>query len=140
MKDGTWRASPLALASALVIAAAAILGFVLARHSVEGQNQALLKDDSAQAAGYVSSLVSSLGSTLDALAPGVTSSRGSPLAFEAQAQPLASEPVTLLLASDVDGHFEARAVAGSGFTTGQVLDPQLSATLARGVERDRRAC
>ena len=131
MKDGTWRASPLALASALVIAAAAVLGFVLARHSVESQNRALLKDDTSQAAGYVSSLVSSLGSTLDALAPGVTSSKGSPLAFEAQAQPLATGPITLLLARKVDGQFEARAVAGSGFTNGEVLGPELSATLAR---------
>ena len=107
MKDGTWRASPLALASALVIAAAAVLGFVLARHSVESQNQALLKDDTTQAAGYVSSLVSSLGSTLDALAPGVTSTKGSPLAFEAQAQPLAAGPLTLLLARKVGTHFVA---------------------------------
>ncbi len=129
MKDGTWRASPLALASAVVIAAAAVLGFVLARHSVESQNQALLKDDTTQAAGYVSSLVSSLGTTLDALAPGVTSSKGSPLAFEAQAEPLSSAPITLLLARNVDGHFVAAAVAGSGFTTGQALSPQLNATL-----------
>jgi len=131
MKDGTWRASasPLALASGLVIAAAAVLGFVLAKHSVESQNQALLKDDTTQAAGYVSSLVSSLGSTLDALAPGVTSTKGSSLAFEAQAQPLAVGPLTLLLAHKVGTHFVARAVAGKGFTSGEVLSPQLSATL-----------
>ena len=51
MKNGTWRASPLAVVSALVIAAAAILGFFLAKHSVESQNQALLKEDATQAAG-----------------------------------------------------------------------------------------
>ncbi len=130
MKDGTWRASPLALASALVIAAAAILGFVLARHSVEGQNQALLKDDTTQAAGYVSSLVSSLGSTLDALAPGVTSTKGSALAFEAQAQPLASGPLTLVLTRKMGTSYVATAVAGTGYTSGEVLDPQLSAALA----------
>ena len=45
MKNGTWRASPLAVVSALVIAAAAILGFFLAKHSVESQNQALLRED-----------------------------------------------------------------------------------------------
>ena len=54
MKVGTRRASPLALGSALVIAAAAVLGFFLAKHSVDSQNQALLKEDATQAAGYVS--------------------------------------------------------------------------------------
>ena len=77
MKNGTWRASPLALVSALVIAAAAILSFFLAKHSVDSQNQALLREDVTQAAGYVSSLTSTLSSTLDALAPGVTSTNGS---------------------------------------------------------------
>jgi len=131
MKDGTWRASPLALASALVIAAAAILGFILAKHSVESQNQALLKDDTTQAAEYVSSLVSSLGSTLDALAPGITATEGSRLAFEAQAQPLASGPITLVLARRVGPDFVAAAVAGTGFRTGEVLDHKLSAALEK---------
>ena len=131
MKEGTWRASPLALTSALVISAAAILGFVLARHSVEGQNQALLKDDATQAAEYVSSLTSGLGSTLDALAPGVTSTKGSPAAFEAQARPLASGPITLVLARKGATQYVAAAVAGTGFKAGEVLDQQLSTTLAR---------
>src|SRR5580704_15466427 len=113
MKDGTWRASPLAVVSALVIAAAAILGFVLARHSVEGQNQALLREDATQAAEYVSSLASGLDSTLDALAPGVTSTNGSPAAFHAQAKPLASGPLTLLLAHKTGTQFVAVSVAGA---------------------------
>jgi signal transduction histidine kinase len=129
MKKGTWRASPLAVVSALVIAAAAILGFFLARHSVESQNQALLREDATQAAGYVSSLISTLSSTLDALAPGVTSNNGSPAAFVAQAKPLAGGPFTLVLAKKSGATFVATAVAGTGFKTGQVLDPQLSAVL-----------
>jgi signal transduction histidine kinase len=128
MKDGGRRLSPLALASALVVAAAAVLGFFLAKHSVDSQNQALLKEDATQASGYVSSLVSSLGSTLDALAPGVTSSDGSPLAFEAQARPLAAGPITLLLARKSGAQYIAAAVAGTGFKTGQLLDAQLAAT------------
>jgi signal transduction histidine kinase len=129
MKDSTWRASPLAVVSALVIAAAAILGFFLAKHSVEGQNQALLSQDTTQAAGYVSSLTSTLSSTLDALAPGVAATNGSPLAFETQAKPLAAGPFTLLLARKNGAQFVATAVAGTGFKTGQVLDPTLTATL-----------
>jgi signal transduction histidine kinase len=131
MKDSTWRVSPLALVSALVIAVAAVLGFVLAKHSVQSQNQALLKEDATQAAGYVSSLTSTLSSTLDALAPGVTSTNASPLAFETQARPLAGGPFTLLLARKTGSHFVAVAVAGTGITTGQVLSDDLSTTLGK---------
>jgi signal transduction histidine kinase len=131
MKESTRRVSPLALVSALVIAVAAVLGFLLAEHSVDSQNQALLKEDATQAAGYVSSLTSSLSSTLDALAPGVTSAGGSALAFETQARPLAGGPFTLLLAHRSGGRYVATAVAGTGFTTGETLDPALSATLAK---------
>jgi len=130
MRVGTWHVSLLALAIALVIAAAAALGFVLAKHSVDSQNQELLKNDATQAAGYVSSLVSSLGSTLEAIAPGVTSTAGSPLAFEAQAQHLAQGPITLLLAREVGDHYVAVAVAGSRFRIGEVLDRSLGAALA----------
>jgi len=129
MRNGTWRASPLAVVSALVIAAAAILGFFLAKHSVEGQNQALLKEDATQAAGYVSSLTSTLSSTLDALAPGVESTNGSPAAFQAQAKALAGGPFTLLLARKSGTQFVAASVAGTGFKTGEVLDPELTAAL-----------
>jgi signal transduction histidine kinase len=131
MKGRGWRVSSLALASALVIAAAAVLGFVLAKRSVQSQNQALLKDETTQAAEYVSSLTSALGSTLDALAPGVTSTKGSAIAFEAQAQPLASGPLTLILARKTGGGYVAAAVAGTGFKAGQVLDQPLSSALER---------
>ena len=131
MRSGAWRLSPLAWAVALVIIAAASLGFVLAKRSVDSQNQALLKDDATQAAGYVSSLISSLGSTLDALAPGVSSTKGSPLAFAAQAQPLASGPFTLVLARKVGSQFVATAVAGTAFRTGEVLDQPLAIALGR---------
>ena len=105
------------------------LGFFLAKDSVESQNQALLKDDTTQAAGYVSSLASTLSSTLDASAPGVASTNGSPAAFETQARPLAAGPFTLLLARKVGTQFDAASVVGSGFKAGQVLDPELSAAL-----------
>ena len=131
MKDSTWRVSPLALVCALIIAAAAVLGFVLARQSVQSQNQALLKEDATQASGYVSSLTSSLSSTLTALAPGVTSTNGSPSAFQAQAKALAGGPFTLLLARKSGTQFVAASVVGTGFATGQVLDGALGATLDR---------
>src|SRR5580692_1556414 len=129
MRNGTWRASPLAVVSALVIVVAAFLGFFLAKHSVDSQNQALLKEDATQAAGYVSSLASTLSSTLDALAPGVASTNGSPAAFEAQAKALAGGPFTLLLARKSGTQFVAAGVAGTGFKPGQVLDPELTTAL-----------
>ena len=122
MKNGTWRASPLAVVSALVIAAAAVLGFFLAKHSVESQNQALLKEDATQAAGYVSSLISTLGSTLEPSPPG---SRR-PMAHQPLSRPRpkrwraghsrSSWP------SKSGAQFVATAVAGTGFKTGEVLD------------------
>ena len=127
MKVGTRRASALALGSALVIAAAAVLGFFLAKHSVESQNQALLKEDATQAAGYVSELASSFDTTLDLLAPGVTASGGSALAFEAQAHSLAGGPITLLLARKTGHQYVANAVAGTGFKLGQTLSSSLTA-------------
>ena len=129
MQNGTRRASPLAVVSALVVVAVAILVFFLAKHSVDGQNQALLKDETTQAAGYVSSLISSLSSTLDALAPGVAATNGSPKAFEAQAKPLAGGPFTLVLARKSGTQFVAAGVVGNGFKTGQVLGPELTAAL-----------
>ena len=115
-------------------------GFVLARHSVEGQNQALLKEDATQAAGYVSSLTSGFGSTLDALAPGVTSTNGSPTAFAAQAKPLAGGPLTLVLArKERDAIRRPAAVAGTGFKAGDVLESRADDGPRQGrVERRSR--
>ncbi len=129
MKGGTWRISPLALVVAVVVAAAAVLGGVLAMHSVNSQNEALLKDEAAQAAEYVSSVASELSSTLENLAPAVSASNASPLAFETQAQPFAHGPVTLLLAHKTGPGYVVSAAAGPAFKTGQVLDAQLSSAL-----------
>lgn len=130
MKSRAWPISRLAAAVAVLVALAAVGGFVLARHSVAGQNQALLRDESAQAGEYVSSLATGLGSTLQALAADVTATDASPLAFEVRAQRLAFG-VTFVLARHTRAGFVVEGAAGSGFSAGQVLDGALGATLAR---------
>jgi signal transduction histidine kinase len=131
MQDGRWPLSPLTVAVAAVVVVATVLGFVFAEHSVESQNQALLKGDATQASEYVSSIVSSFGTTLDALASGVTLSHGSPTAFESQARPLAGAPVTIVLARKVGKAYEVSAAVGQGFSPGQTLDPTTGAVLER---------
>ncbi|MGH9018843.1 MAG: hypothetical protein ACRDY1_13920, partial [Acidimicrobiales bacterium] len=66
----------------LVVASATVLGFVLTNRSVASQNQALLKSEATQAAVYVSSIVSSVGAPLEALASDVKLANGSAAAFE----------------------------------------------------------
>ena len=134
MKRGGSRPSPLTVAVTLVVAASTLLGFVLTEHSVESQNQALLKSETAQAAEYVSSFVlADLGSELDGLASVVTLSRGSSAAFDAQAGSLArsSIPITIVLAQKTAGGYVATATAGTGFAVGQHLGGSLGATLAK---------
>jgi signal transduction histidine kinase len=131
MKVGRFRGSPLTAAVTLVVAAATVLMFVLTTRSVDSQNEALLKNDSTQAAEYVSSIVSSFGSTLEALASGVTLNKGAPAAFQAQAKPLAQAPLTIVLARKTAAGFVVSAVAGSGFSPGQILDHRVDLTLAR---------
>ena len=129
VKGGSWRVSPLTVTIAAVIAVVAILGFVLAKHSVNSQNDALLKDEAGQAGEYVSTLASELGSTLEALAPEVTATNANPLAFEAQAQPLTTGPITFVLAHRAGGRFVVAASSGPAFKTGEVVSPQLAAAL-----------
>ena len=131
MKRGGWRPSPLTAFVALVVAAATILGFALTNHSVASQNQALLKSDTTQAAEYVSSIASGFGSTLDALASGVTLSNGSSTEFEAQAKPLAQAPVTMILARRTALGYVAAAVAGSGPRVGQLVGPDMEKAIEK---------
>ncbi|HEY7947417.1 MAG TPA: ATP-binding protein [Acidimicrobiales bacterium] len=131
MKRGGWRPSPLTAFVALVAAAATVLGFALTNRSVASQNQALLKSDATQAAEYVSSIASGFGSTLDALASGVTLSNGSPTEFEAQAKPLAQGPVTMILARRTALGYVVAAAAGSGPAAGRPVGPTLEKTFEK---------
>jgi signal transduction histidine kinase len=115
----------------LVVAAATILGFALTSRSVASQNQALLKSDTTQAAEYVSSIASGFGSTLEALASGVTLTNGSPAEFDAQAKPLAQGPLTMILARKTSLGYVVSAVAGSGAVVGQAVGPAMEKTLEK---------
>jgi signal transduction histidine kinase len=134
MKRGGWRPSPLTVVVTLVVAAALVLGFVLTKRSVSSQNQALLKNDTTQAAEYVSSLVSTIGAPLQALAAEVTLADGSPAQFDVQAKSVAQTPATVILARQTGTGFVVSAVVGSGFVVGQSLGPAVAGTLeaARG--------
>jgi signal transduction histidine kinase len=117
---GRWL-SPLAVILSAVVLAAALLGFVLTEHSVSSQNQALLKSDVTKASVYVSSLGSSFGSTLEALASGVTLTGASPAQFESQASRLAGGPTTIVLAHKTPAGYVVSAAAGPGYSPGQLL-------------------
>ncbi len=131
MKRGGWRPSPLTVSITLVVAAATVLGFVLTDRSVASQNQALLKSDTTQAAEYVSSLVSTVGAPLEALASGVTLTNGSPAAFKAQARQVAQTPATVILARKTSAGFVVTAVVGKGFVVGRSPGPAVEATLEK---------
>src|ERR1700689_2758046 len=112
MERGGWRPSPLTVGVTFVVAAATVLGFVLTNHSVASQNQALLKSDTTQAAEYVSSIVSTIGAPLEALASGVTLTNGSPTEFAAQAKQVAEDPYSVILARKTPTGFVVTSVVG----------------------------
>jgi len=125
------RFSPLAVCCVLVIAVVACVGYLLAAGSVQAQNRALLRQETTQAAEFVSSLASNLGSGLDVLAPEVTNQQISDLAFDVHGEQLASGGTTFVLARKDGAQFHASAVVGPGFSLGQPIDGQLAATLDR---------
>jgi len=129
MRGGRWRPSPLATVIALIVAAATVLGFVLTNRSVQAQNEALLRSDTTQAAGYVSSIVSGLGSTLQALASGINANGGSPVAFEVQAGQLSQGEFTFVLARKTGARYVVLAAVGPGFESAQVLGPGVTSAL-----------
>jgi len=133
MKRGGWRPSPLTVAVTLVVSAATILGFVLTNRSVASQNHALLKSDTTQAAGYVSSLISTVGAPLQALASSVAITNATPVQFEDQAKAVA-QTGTVFLARKTTTGFVVTAAAGKGFVIGQSPSPAVVATLQKAGE------
>jgi signal transduction histidine kinase len=131
MTRGGWRPSPLTVAVTLVVAAATVLGFVLTSRSVTSQNQALLKSDTTQAAEYVSSIVSTVGAPLQALASSVTLTNGSPADFDAQAKQVAQTPASVILARKTSTGFVVTAVVGKGFVVGRSPGPAVVRTLEK---------
>ncbi len=133
MKRGGWRPSPLTVAVTVVVGAATVLGFVLTNRSVASQNHALLKSDTTQAAGFVSSIVSTISAPLEALASSVTLTHATPAQFEAQARAV-SPTGTVILARKTSTGFVVDAVAGNGFVAGQSPGPAVVATLEKAGE------
>jgi len=131
MERGGWRPSPVTVAVTLVVAAATVLGFVLTNRSVASQNQALLKSDTTQAAEYVSSIVSTVGAPLEALASEVTLTNASPAQFDVQAQHAAQAPSSVILARKTSTGFVVTAVVGKGFDVGQSPGRAVEETLGR---------
>jgi signal transduction histidine kinase len=108
----------LTVAVTLVVAAATVLGFVLTNRSVASQNHALLKSETTQAAEFVSSLVSTVGAPLEALASSATLTHASAAQFVAQAKAVAPGASVILARKTATG-FVVSAVAGSGFVPGE---------------------
>jgi len=126
------RASPVSVIVTLVVVAVSVVGFVLTEHSTTQQEQALLQEDTGQAAALASSILSGVGSSLDSLASVVTYSKGSPTAFSTAAQAFGVEGLNVVLASrGAPRHFTVVAAAGKGFTPGEVLSGPAAATVAR---------
>ncbi|HUY64676.1 MAG TPA: ATP-binding protein [Acidimicrobiales bacterium] len=125
------RASPLSIAVVVIIAAVSVVGFSVSKHSADQQERALLQSDTTQAAVYVGSVFSNIGSQLDVLATAASLSGSSPATFVARAAPLAHGILALILAHDVQGSYVVDAAVGPGFSAGQTLSPTLSATLAK---------
>lgn len=124
--------STLSLVLALVIAAASIVGFVFFKNSADQQERNLLESDNSQAALYVGSVFSGIGSLLDSLATAEVLSNGSPTVFAQRAQALSNgNQLSLVLATKEASGYAVSAATGHGFTSGQVLSPPVSAALER---------
>ncbi len=124
--------APLSLVLAVVIGAASIVGFVFFKNSADQQERTLLESDNSQAALYVGSVFSGIGSILDSLATAEVLSNGSPAVFASRAHALsASNQLNLVLAGKQGAGYVVTSAVGPGFTNGQVLSPTVSATLAR---------
>lgn len=126
-----WRASPLSVGFAIVIAAASVTGFFFFRGSADQQDQTLLKSDASQASLYVGTVLAEVGSILEPVAIPVTSSDGSTAVFQERAQPLAKEGLDMALAERQGAAYVVESATGTRYSVGEVLSPALSAALAK---------
>jgi hypothetical protein len=128
MGSGSRSGSWLAVAVAVVVAAVAVVGFVVIRHSVDNQDVALLHTQAGQVTQLLQSALSQQGTSLAAI-DAVAKAGGSTAEFEAEAAPFTTMPnVTVAL---VDSG-RVVAVSGHGLSTGQALPAPLAAAIAGG--------
>jgi signal transduction histidine kinase len=125
------RVAPLTIVVVVVIAAASVTGFFFFKHNADQQEHTLLEADASQAALYVGSTFSGVGSILDSLASVVSLSDGSPSVFAAHAKAFAQGPLNLVLAERQGGAYQVVSAVGTRYHAGQTLSPATSATLAR---------
>jgi signal transduction histidine kinase len=113
------RPSLLSLSVVVIVGIVGIVGFALTESNTNRQEQDLLQSNTNQAAAYASQIFSGLGNSLVSAAAIVTSSNGSPAAFEhAETSPA---PLALFLAKKVGGSYIVTATSGTTFHTGQVV-------------------
>ncbi|HZU80692.1 MAG TPA: HAMP domain-containing sensor histidine kinase [Acidimicrobiales bacterium] len=131
MRNRMLRASPLSVGVLVVIAAVSIVGFTFTKHSADQQEQTLLASNTNQAAVYIGSVFSGVGSILDPLATAVTLTGGSPAAFDDRAKALTQGQLVLVLAQRQGSGYVVTAESGAGFQVGQTLGPALSSALSK---------
>jgi signal transduction histidine kinase/ActR/RegA family two-component response regulator len=111
----------------LILVVVAVAGFGLTRRNNDQQEQALLQSNTSQAAAFASQIFSGLATSLSSVAAMVTSTNGSPTAFEhAEA---VSPSLALLLVKKTGAAYVVTAASGGGFHPGQVLEGDALSTV-----------
>jgi len=121
------RPSLLTVSVVLILFVVSVVGFVLTKRNTDQQEQALLQSNTGQAAAYASEIFSGLSNTLGSAAAVVTTTNGSPAAFEkAEVVPA---PLVLLLVKKTGADYVVIAGSGAGFRTGQILEGNALSTV-----------
>ncbi len=115
------RISPLAYRVSAVVAVVTLLLFLLALHSTNQRESALLQTETEQAAATTSSMLENVTFVLDSLAASTTASNGSPAAFLTQANALVHPPLSVALVKAYLSRYVVFAAVGPVFRIDQVL-------------------
>jgi hypothetical protein len=115
------RISPLAYRVSAVVAVVTLLLFLLALHSTNQRESALLQTETEQAAATTSSMLGNVTFLLDSLAASTTASNGSPAAFLTQANALVHPPFSVALVKAYLSRYVVFAAVGPVFRVDQVL-------------------
>lgn len=122
--------SGLSLLIAVVLAAAGVLGYVLTRRSVDLQEKALLREDTSDAAAYVSAVIEARAQVLTGLAASLPAGGISQPAFAAKATPFLTPNATLALLSQSGDAYMVVAAVGPALTQGSAVTGTVVTQLA----------